>query len=124
MLENSTHLNSSTRDDAHEEVRHNASHSHHQTLDDGHLSKQREDKVTIVVETWVQLHHEIDYGGWDQWNDEKERKRWEWVPHHESHYSIVSIQPLSIEYLHILLSNTTSPNLLDKNAPSRSAGTS
>lgn len=67
-----TNLNASTGDDAHQEIRNNARHCHHEALNNGHLCEEWEDEVGEVLEPWVQLGHEVDNYARHNGNKEEE----------------------------------------------------
>lgn len=69
---NGSDLNSSSSDDAHEEIRDDARYGHHQAFHARNASEQHEHKVDKMDPAWVKLHHEVDDNSRDGWYEEQE----------------------------------------------------
>ncbi len=68
-----THLNTCTNNNACKKIgSNNTWYSHHQALNAGQACKEHEDKIGIVVKSWMQMHHEVDSSPRDKGNQEKE----------------------------------------------------
>ena len=66
-------LNSSSDDDAHQEVGDDAGDSHHQALNNGDTGVEAEHEEEVMCETRVEADHEVAYGSREEGDCYQER---------------------------------------------------
>lgn len=93
------YLNSSSYDDAHEEIGYDTCNGHHQALNHCDTGVEVQDEEDVVWETRMKAHHEIAYWSWRETYQDQERQRWDGVGNNKCRNTVVPIQPLSLENL-------------------------
>lgn len=110
------YLNSSSYDDSHEEIGDYTCYCHHQALNHRNTAIETQDEEEVMHEARVKANHEVTYGSRDEGDHDQEWHGRERVANDKCGYSIVTIQPFSLEYL---LSSTIQSVSIDILVPVR-----